>query len=310
MHIVTKSDIKSCLNRVGVKPGQTLFIYSDLRTIGLVSEAKNRDSLCRVYLDSLLETLGEEGTVVFPCYTTQVARFDLDFVWEETPTLVGILAEHARRHPKSLRSLHPLNSVAAIGKHAEFICTNNGLSDFGWDSPFHRLYQVGAKLLTIGLPSGYVVGVHHHLEAACGLPYVYNKLLKWKPIVGGKPLPEHFFACVRYLDLGSEYDLMPFLRLARRNGLINSTKLGGSWLHLAGYREIFDAGAKLLSRNPFFMLKRRPGFKYGTIPFDGPTAGRDTVARADDRQAVAQLNWDGYYIGEEILGGDESDLKS
>ena len=159
MKTVDKSEIRESLLKAGVGVGQVVFVYSDLGKIGKVSEVKSRDEFCQVYFDCIFEILGSEGTLVVPSYTTQIARFDLDFIHEETPSLMGLFSEFVRHHPDGIRSLHPINSVCAVGKYGGFICSNNGTNNYGWDSPFHRMLLKKAKILCLGLESGYVVGV-------------------------------------------------------------------------------------------------------------------------------------------------------
>ena len=310
METISKEDIKKALTAVGLDRGQVVFTYSDLSKPGRVENVQSRDEFCQVYLDSILKIIGSEGTLVVPTYTTQVARFDIEFVWEETPTPMGVFSEFVRCHPESLRSVHPINSVCAIGADKEFICSNNGTNNFGWASPFQRMLLKKAKILTIGLESGYVVGIAHHLEAACCLPYVYNKLLKWSPIVNGEKDTRQYFATLRYLDLDVKYDLTAWVKHMRRLGGVNSVRLGGSWVHFSDYERVFTEGAKMLKDNPYCFLKTKPNFKYGQIPFDGPTAQRDDIAGEGDINKVHSMNWTGYYLmSQGYAGGDEDDLE-
>lgn len=308
MKTVSKNEIKKALFKVGVRVGQVIFVYSDLGKIGKVAEVRSRDEFCQAYFESILEILGPEGTLVVPTYTTQIARFDLEFVHEETPSLMGLFSEFVRHRPGSIRSLHPINSVCAVGKYKEFICSNNGTNNYGWDSPFHRMLLKQAKILCIGLESGYVVGIAHHLEAAYDLPYVYNKLLKWSPVVNGIRDQRVYFATVRHLELDIDYDLTAFVRHIRKLGGVSSAELGESWVHLADYEQVFLEGARLLSENPYLFLKFPPTFTYGKVPFDGPSASLDGIAAKDDGEKVRTLNWQGFYLRHKYAGGDEDEL--
>ena len=308
MKTVYKSEIKESLLKAGVGVGQVIFVYSDLGKIGKVAEVKSRNEFCQIYFDSIFEILGPEGTLVVPSYTTQIARFDLDFIHEETPSLMGLFSEFVRHHPDGIRSLHPINSVCAVGKYAGFICSNNGTNNYGWDSPFHRMLLKKAKILCVGLESGYVVGIAHHLEAAYNLPYVYNKLLKWTPIVNGVRDQRLYFATVRHLELDVVYDLTVFVKHMRKLGGVSSAELGDSWVHLADYEQVFLEGAKLLGDNPYLFLSHPPTFTYGKVPFDGPSASLDGIAAKDDGEKISTLNWQGYYLGYKYAGGDEDEL--
>jgi len=305
MKTITKDDIYTALVDVGVDRGQTVWVHADLAKVGAVVDTKNRDDFCAAYLDAIRGVIGPEGTVVMPTYTTQVMRFDMDFVWEETPTLMGLLPEYLRTHSQSLRSLHPMFSVTALGARQNDICTNNSTNSFGWDSPFDRMLKGGARVVTIGLPSGYLVGMAHQLEAMCNLPYVYNKLIRAVPIVNGKPVNKTFTATVRYLDLGVRYDLARHVRKLREKGYVKSARLGDSWVHSADYVTTFNTAADRLGEDPYYLLEEPPVFTPGKIPFDGSTAGRDGIAN----EKPGSKNWAGFYLYNAAdPGGDEDAL--
>jgi aminoglycoside 3-N-acetyltransferase len=310
MQVVHREEIDAALDAVGLSANQTVYLYCDLAAPGQLHGVRSREEFCAAYLSAIRDRLGPGGTLVVPTYTTQIARFDMDFIWEETPALTGIFAEYIRTLPESLRSIHPLHSVCALGAKQQQICDDNGTSDFGWDSPFQRMHQDGAKILSIGLPSGYAVGIGHYLEAACGLPYIYNKLLKWSPIVDGKADPRPFFSAVRYLDLPVHHDFTPWVKHVRSLGGVNSARLGRKWVHMADFAQVFEEGAKQVRKKPYFLLREAPSFEYGKIPFDGPTAGRDNISGKGDIDKIAEMNWSGYYLqsNQHIVGGDDEDL--
>ena len=94
---------------------------------------KNVQTHRKTALTAILDVIGPSGTLVVPTYTSQVARFDIDFVLEETP--MGIFPEFVRTRPGAVRSVHPLLSLTAYGADAERICTDDGTSAYGPDSP-------------------------------------------------------------------------------------------------------------------------------------------------------------------------------
>ena len=304
MEIITKQDIVAALRQVGAGEGQVIYLQSDLRTPGFVKGVRDQNEFCQVYLDAIQEVIGPDGTLVLPTYTTQVARYDMDFEWEKTPSVVGLFSEFVRTKTNSLRSIHPLSSLTALGARQEEICKNNGLSDFGWESPFHRMLNSGAKIMSVGLEAGYAVGIAHHVEAACCVPYVYNKRLKWKPIVAGKRVESYYTATVRYLNLGVLYHMGKYAAQVRATGGIRKAKLGSSWVYMTDYEQVFNEGVAALMKDESFFLASDPKYVYGTIPFDGPTAGKDGIAK--DAQDSSIVNWAGYYLGDRYsLGGDE-----
>ena len=297
MRFVTIAGIRDALAAAGLERGQVVFAYTDLRTVGMVEGAGDRDAFCAAYLGAIMDVLGPEGTLVVPTYTTQVARFDIDFVLEETPTPMGLFPEYVRTRPGAVRSVHPLLSLTAYGADAARICSDNGTSAYGPDSPFARLLECGARTLVIGLDRYYAIGGVHHLEAACQLPYCYNKLLKWQPVVGGQRLSRRYFATVRYPEfMGIPYDFNRLADALDAAGGIRRAPLGRSEVFAADYRHAFETGMRRLRDDPWLLLGEPPPFVYGKVPFDGPTAGHDRVAGQGDADRLSTMNWLGYYL--------------
>jgi len=298
---ISKADIMAALRAVGVARGQVIYLQTDLSIPGRLTGIRTREAFSRTYFDALFEIIGDEGTLVVPTYTTQVARYDLDFVLEKTTTTMGTFPEFVRRLPESLRSLHPVHSFSAVGRHRETICANNGASDFGWGSPLHRMLDLDTRIVTIGLESGYVVGNVHLMEVLYGVPYVYNKLLKWRPVVNGQKVDRDFFCSARNLNLDARRELTLLAeRVHARHG-IASSPLGGAMVYMADYRHVFDEGMRLLHENPYGFLAGRPEFTYGVQPFDGPTGGRDGISEEAHLDDIA--NWVGVYISDKADAG-------
>lgn len=301
----SRDDIKRAFIGAGLRRGQVIYVQSDLTTPGRLEGCRRREDFCAAYFDAVFEVIGPEGTLVVPTYSTQVARFDIDFVLEETPSLMGIFSEYVRQKKGSVRSPHPLHSLTAFGARKDAICRDVGCGNFGFDSPFWKLLEEKAKILAIGLDSGYAVGIAHFVETVCGLPYVYNKLLKWAPTIRGKKDPRPYYASVRYLDLDIEHDLGPWAAHIKKMDGLKVASLGAAKVYMADYETVFNEGVKLLRQNPYFLLKNPPVFQYGKIPFDGPTAQQDNIAAADDQEKLKKINWLGYYtLSRPKAGGD------
>ncbi|MEC0089712.1 AAC(3) family N-acetyltransferase [Paenibacillus macquariensis] len=174
--ILTKADLIQQFITCGVAEGQTIFVHTSLKSLGFV--VGGAETLIR----SLLEIVGEEGTLMMPSQTWKNLDPSTGVHWEEpvewwpiirehwpaydkeiTPAIsMGIVAEMFRSWPGAYRSDHPARSIAAVGKHAEYITSEHDLSNiFGINSPVDKLYTLDGYVLLIGV--GYDKNTSLHL---------------------------------------------------------------------------------------------------------------------------------------------------
>src|SRR5262249_40870675 len=74
------------------------------------------------------------------------------FDWKRTPSRAGMLTEVFRRMSGTRRSIHPTHPVAARGRLAAWLTEDHERSEAPFDerSPFHKLLEVNARILSIG----------------------------------------------------------------------------------------------------------------------------------------------------------------
>lgn len=104
------------------------------------------------------EAVGEEGTLVFPCWQFNYRAEEYlknesnAFNVKRSSTVMGLLPELVRKLPGAQRSLHPFNSIVAIGKHANYIIQDHHKSTYpsGEMSPFYRVKELGGKVIGLG----------------------------------------------------------------------------------------------------------------------------------------------------------------
>jgi len=155
---VTKAEIKTGLERLGLATRNAVGVHSSLSRFGYV--AGGADAV----IDAILETVGTEGTVVMPTFSTNRIMMDLlpeekaagasylcrvlPYDPVETPCWTGAIPETFRKRPGVVRSLHPLFSVVAAGAHAQEIV------DAGREhslSSWRRLMDLGGFILLVGV---------------------------------------------------------------------------------------------------------------------------------------------------------------
>ena len=113
-------------NRSGLKEGDLVLVHSSLKRLlfKLKDEFGELISPKLIY-DSLLKTLGENGTLILPLYNFDFPNTKY-FNFNETPSQMGALTEIGRNQENVVRTGHPIYSFSVIGKLSnEFEGINN-----------------------------------------------------------------------------------------------------------------------------------------------------------------------------------------
>jgi aminoglycoside 3-N-acetyltransferase len=148
-------------NKLGVKKGSVVFIHSSVDNMFL-------DFPFYDLLPLLKEAAGKEGTLVFPSSHIKVRaeeylnKADAVFDVLRSVTIRGILPEMARMDEDAIRSLHPTNSVVAIGRLAEELVSGheNTIYPCGEGTPFFELTNHEGIIIGLGVDVDHLSFVH------------------------------------------------------------------------------------------------------------------------------------------------------
>jgi aminoglycoside 3-N-acetyltransferase len=136
--------------RLRLKRGDVVFVHSSTDQLSLAFSAFRLFSI-------LCETVGNEGTLLFPTYpklpSSEFLACGEVFDVRKSVSYTGLLTELARRHPKAVRSLHPTKSVCAIGPLAEKLTAEHHKSPYPYDatSPYYKVIPRDGKIVGLGL---------------------------------------------------------------------------------------------------------------------------------------------------------------
>jgi aminoglycoside 3-N-acetyltransferase len=256
--MITSSEIQMAFELVRLSVGEVVMVHSDLTRIGWVKGAKSREDVLEFYLEAILRAIGPGGTLVVLSCTESYAREKRPFIYEESPSEQGVFSEFIRKKPDAIRSMHPLFSVVALGAKAKLICNqHHSCTGFGYGSPFHKLRELDGRVLCIGVDLLSMTFVHH-VEQTYGVPYAYTK--EWDTLVSynGCIANQRYFAFVRYLGSGINYNFTKMQKLLLDRDLATKADLGLGAIYSVSAVDVFNLGVEQLQQNPFFFLEKAP----------------------------------------------------
>ena len=218
----TKDTLKEDFQKIGIQKGDIVLVHSSMSQIGWIAGREI------AVIEALIETVGEEGTIVMPSFSGENSQPELwqnppvpadwisvikdympPFECDKTPTReMGKIAEAFWHYPQVLRSYHPEVSFSARGKMANMIVEKHPLSPgFGKDSPLQRLYDLNAHVLLLGVSYDHCTCMH--------LAEVWQECPQWYTngaaiIENGKRVWKEFLEIAYddsdFLDIGQAYE--------------------------------------------------------------------------------------------------------
>jgi aminoglycoside N3'-acetyltransferase len=156
----SKDGLKAFLKEeLDLQEGVDVFVHSSKNQVNL-------DFPFSEVLPLLLEIVGKEGTVLFPCWENikNFEDYSKNSIFDVNTTKgdMGVLPELARGRKDAFRSIHPINSIVAIGKNAEWYTSGHHQDIYpaGFKSPLHKLKERNGLVIGIGVSTRYLTFVH------------------------------------------------------------------------------------------------------------------------------------------------------
>ncbi|MDD2286587.1 MAG: AAC(3) family N-acetyltransferase [Paludibacter sp.] len=250
----SKKNLIDDLIAIGVEEGDLLHLKVSIRSVGQIENG------AKTLVEALLETVGENGTIVVDSFVTMyplpLSKKNREIVSNsDSPSYAGVFANEVIKHPDMHRSLHPVHRFAAIGKDAKEL-TQKHTSKSNAYGLLKDMIERGAKNLTIG---DRVIGVgttHIAFEMAgikqkripnFGVNYIDKngnlKLFKCNWDNGG-------FCSTGYWNFLPLYE--------KNNGIIERGKIGNATSILTDMKKTLEIEVSILKENPQFFMCNRP----------------------------------------------------
>jgi len=126
--VISEKTLIQKLKYLGIERNDVVYVHSDLFQFGFFKDSTESISLCLnqdTLFRSLMEILGENGTICIPAFTS---------VWySKTPIKninTGLFSKYIAQLPESKKTRHGMLSIASIGKFAKDICSKSLISSF------------------------------------------------------------------------------------------------------------------------------------------------------------------------------------
>lgn len=256
--ILIKKDIVDALRQIGIKSGQNIMVHTSMKSFGFVCGGP------QIIIEALIEVVGEDGTIMMPTQTWKNMDPAYGVHWQEpkewwniirdnwpaydkdiTPTnSMGAVAEMFRKWPGTLRSDHPVRSVAAWGKNAKYLVSNHDLSDiFGETSPIAKLYNLNGHVLLLG--TDYDKNTSIHLaDVRANYPSKHMEENSCAVIKEGKrqwiTYSTLYVDGEDFIDIGNEFE---------KSNKISKTKVGNADIRFMKQRDIVDFAVQWIEEN-------------------------------------------------------------
>jgi len=161
--------------RCGMEKGDIVLVHSSLKRLLLVLKDEfGVIATPKLVYDSLIKTLGEDGTLVLPLYNFDFPKTNY-FHFNETPSQMGALTEIGRTQKDAVRTGHPIYSFSVAGKLKNEFAGLDNKSGYGSDSLFAKLKELNGKIAVIGLTDQNSMTSYHFVEEQNLVNYRYFK---------------------------------------------------------------------------------------------------------------------------------------
>lgn len=246
-----------------VSMGDVVLFHSDLkRTSWVLKDFFNGDLLkaTQYFLDALVETVGEEGTLLIPCFNWDFCK-GLPFNYKNTKAQTGTLSNLALNDRRFRRTKHPIYSFMVYGKHCEYLCSLDNFSSFGMDSPFGFIYKKNGKIVLWDVDYQSSFTFAHFVEQQLNVDYRYEKIFEGKYIdESGNQIDYSCSMFVRRENIITH--LEPIGKILEDDLIVSKYEKYGIEVKVMRAKDAYERIALEVSRYPYVMVRFEAYDKY------------------------------------------------
>ena len=188
-----------------INKGDTIYIASNIiKIISAARKAEGGGFDVNLFIDSIKNKIGNEGTLIFPAFNFELKQKD-KFDISKTEPVTGLLPTEVFKRKDFKRTQNPFHSFMVWGKYANAFAAMNNKTSFGEDSPFASIHNKGAKILSIDLDFQHSNPFAHYAEEKEKVFY-----RTWKNY------------SVEYTDASGKTETREYKMFAKERGYVNN----------------------------------------------------------------------------------------
>lgn len=246
---ITKEQIVEALKGVGVQNGDILLVYTFLGAFGRFEHK------LETVVKAFQETVGPEGTLVFPTYTVKFLAGQ-DYDHDLTPSEAGVLTEYFRTLPDVGRTFQPVYSHAIWGNKKDEYLAVGGRETLGRESLFGRLHLDNALNVNFGTSMNRGGTFLHYFERTVEVPYRYLKTFRGNAVKDGRTTNVEVDHYARNLDAPVELNFDRFEDRIIEKGLARVAQLGRGMLFGIRLRDFYNEADLAYQEDPFYFVRK------------------------------------------------------
>jgi aminoglycoside 3-N-acetyltransferase len=248
-----RAELAELWRRLGIRQGMIVLCHSFLGALGRV------DGGADAVIDSLLEVVGAEGTLVVPAFTYSFFKDEI-FDVEATPSTVGVLGDVLRRRPNATRSLDPNFSNVALGRLAAPLMHRSSNASFGADSFYDRFLRQDGHILLVGVDYT-ALPLFMHLEWRLRVPYRYEKSFEGSVRIGVEERRDTAVHFVRDERTDPQTDRRRIGAVIDEDGAVQRADCAYGVVRSLPARAVERVVGRELRRDPLFLLRADRPFR-------------------------------------------------
>jgi len=240
----SKEKLKKDLENMGLKKGDVILIRASLKSIGQVDFLDKMD-----YINVILDIIGDEGTLISLAFTNSnfILRKKNIIFDGSNDSYAGGFPNLMLKHPKSLRSKHPMNSYVAIGKYADYILKDHDENSGAYE-PIRKIIELNGKMMLIGcVKSSPGFTTTHLAEVDLGL----HKRIIFPTLTTVYYKKDNKIKLFKRKDLGScSKSFYKFYSYYVFEEKLITGKIGDAYSIMINAKDAYDIDYKVLKKNP------------------------------------------------------------